>query len=160
MVVAIISDTHDHMDNIRKILNILRERNVKAIIHAGDFVAPFTWRLFKDFEGDFYGVFGNNDGEVLLLKKMYGDRIQKGIRTFEIAGKKFALMHEPQLLEELALSGKFDVIVYGHMHEVDIRKIGNTLILNPGEACGWLYGKATFMLLDLETMTPEVIEIS
>jgi len=42
MVIGIISDTHDHMDNIRKALKIFKEKNVKVILHAGDFVSPFT----------------------------------------------------------------------------------------------------------------------
>jgi len=159
MLIGIISDTHDHMDNIRKALKIFKERNVKVILHAGDFVSPFTWRLFKDFEGEIYGVFGNNDGDRVLLKKMYGERIQNQIRELEIEHKKIALMHEPQMIESIALSGKFDLIVYGHMHEVDIRKINNTLVINPGEACGWLYGKATLILLDLENLKPEVISL-
>lgn len=159
MLIGVISDTHDHMDNIRKALKILNQRNVNFIIHAGDFVSPFTWRVFKDFNGEIFGVFGNNDGDRVLLKKMYGDRIQSQIRKIEIFGKKIALMHEPQMIEELALSGEFDLIVYGHMHEVDIRKLNNTLILNPGEACGWLYGKATFALLDLENLVPEIITL-
>ncbi|GAQ95765.1 hypothetical protein TAGGR_3241 [Thermodesulfovibrio aggregans] len=159
MKIGIISDTHDHMDNIRKALKIFKENNVKAIIHAGDFVSPFTWRVFKDFEGEFYGVFGNNDGDRVLLKKMYGERIQPQIREFEIEGKRIALMHEPQMLEALAQSGRFDLIVYGHMHEVDIRRINNTLIINPGEACGWLYGKATVVVLDIERLEPSVISL-
>uniref|UniRef100_A0A7C4EPM1 Phosphoesterase n=1 Tax=Thermodesulfovibrio aggregans TaxID=86166 RepID=A0A7C4EPM1_9BACT len=159
MVIGIISDTHDHMDNIRKALKIFKENNVKVILHAGDFVSPFTWRVFKDFDGEFYGVFGNNDGDKLLLRKMYGDRIQNQIREIDIKNKRIALMHEPQMIDSLAKSGNFDIVVYGHMHEVDIRKVGNTLILNPGEACGWLYGKATIMLLKLDTLNPEVVSL-
>lgn len=159
MVVGIISDTHDHMENIRKTIRIFKEREVRVLLHAGDFVSPFTWRAFKDFEGEIFGVFGNNDGDRVLLKKMYGDRIQQQIRKIEIQGKKIALMHEPQMIEELALSGEIDLLVYGHMHEIDIRKINDTLIINPGEACGWLYGKATLVLLELDTLEPEVITL-
>lgn len=159
MIIGIIADTHDHMEKIKKALKIFKDRGVSTILHAGDFVSPFTWRAFKDFDGEIYGVFGNNDGDRVLLKKMYGDRIQKQIRKIEIDGKKIALMHEPQMIEELALSGNFDLIVYGHMHEVDIRTIGNTLIINPGEACGWLYGKATSVLLELDNLVPEVITL-
>ncbi len=157
MEIGIISDTHDHMANIRKILSMLKERQINTILHAGDFVSPFTWRAFKNFDGEIFGVFGNNDGDRVLLKKMYGHRIEKGIRSLEIGGRKIALMHEPQLLEELALSKKFHVIVYGHMHEIDIRRIEDSLILNPGEACGWLYGKPSFIILNLETLKEEII---
>jgi Predicted phosphoesterase len=90
---------------------------------------------------------------------MYGERIQNQIRELEIENKKIALMHEPQMIDSIALSDRFDLIVYGHMHEVDIRKINNTLIINPGEACGWLYGKATLILLDLENLKPELVSL-
>ncbi|MCS7203370.1 MAG: metallophosphoesterase [Thermodesulfovibrio sp.] len=157
MLVGVISDTHDHMDNIRKALKIFKENNVKVVLHAGDYVSPFTWRVFKDFEGEFYGVFGNNDGDKVLLKKLYGERIQNQIRELEIYERRVALMHEPQAVEALAQSGKYDIIVYGHIHEVDKRFINNTLILNPGEACGWLYGKATVMLVSFETLEVDIV---
>lgn len=159
MIIGILADTHDHMDNIKKALKIFKEKEVKAILHAGDFISPFTWRVFKDFEGELYGVFGNNDGDRVLLKKMYEERIQPQIREIEIEGRKIALMHEPQMIEALALSGKFDLIVYGHMHEVDIRTVKDTLIINPGEVCGWLYGKATMVLLNLKSLKPEVVSL-
>ena len=159
MIIGIISDTHDHMENIRKALKIFKDRGVNIILHAGDFVSPFTWRILKDFEGEIYAVFGNNDGDRVLLKKMYGDRIQNQIRKIEINGKKIALMHEPQMIEEIALLDSFDLIIYGHMHKVDIRKIGKTLVINPGEACGWLYGKATMVLLELDNLEPEVVNL-
>jgi putative phosphoesterase len=159
MIIGIISDTHDHMENIRKALKIFKDRGVNIILHAGDFVSPFTWRILKDFEGEIYAVFGNNDGDRVLLKKMYGDRIQNQIRKIEINGKKIALMHEPQMIEEIALLYSFDLIIYGHMHKVDIRKIGKTLVINPGEACGWLYGKATMVLLELDNLEPEVVNL-
>lgn len=159
MIIGIISDTHDHMDNIRKALKIFKENNVKIILHAGDFVSPFTWRAFKDFEGELYAVFGNNDGDKLLLKKMYEDKIQNQIREVNIEDRRIAIMHEPQMIEPLAGSGDFDVIVYGHTHEVNINRINRTLIINPGEACGWLYGKPTVMLLDLDSLNPEVVSL-
>jgi len=67
-------------------------------------------------------------------------------------------MHEPGILDALAGSGSVDVIIYGHTHEIDVRK-GPPLIINPGEAGGWLRDKCTIALLELETMAVEVIEL-
>ena len=61
-------------------------------------------------------------------------------------------------MDELSASHKADVIIYGHTHEIDIRK-GETLIINPGEGGGWLTGRATAVLLDLTTMDIEIEEI-
>jgi hypothetical protein len=52
-----------------------------------------------------------------------------------------------------------DAIVYGHTHDVDVR-LGHPLVINPGEAGGWLTGKATMALLDLETMTVEIVSLN
>jgi predicted phosphodiesterase len=36
---------------------------------------------------------------------------------------------------------------------------GETLIINPGEACGWVYGSPTAAILDLETKHVEFIKL-
>ena len=65
---------------------------------------------------------------------------------------------------EPAVAVHFDAVIYGHTHAVDIRTVphasgsGQTLILNSGEACGWLHDRATAALLDLETLDCEIVE--
>jgi putative phosphoesterase len=67
-------------------------------------------------------------------------------------------MHEPTCLNELSAGNQADVIIYGHTHDVDIRE-GETVIINPGEAGGWLRGRSTVALLDLATMDVAIEEI-
>ena len=69
------------------------------------------------------------------------------------------MVHYPELAEPLAGSGEFDLVVFGHSHEVAERRVGETLLLNPGEVCGWLTGRATVAVVDLEGMTVEVIDL-
>ena len=52
-----------------------------------------------------------------------------------------------------------DVIVSAHTHVPEIKQ-GSPLYINPGECCGWLSGKSTVMMLDLETLRPEIIDLS
>lgn len=160
MITGIISDTHDHLDNLRKVLNIFSSRGVQHIIHAGDYTSPFTLRVLKDFKGGFTGIFGNNDGDKILLRKMYQDMIHPQPCIFNLHNRKIAVMHEPDVIEALADSGHFDLVVYGHTHEPVIKKVKNTLIVNPGEVCGWLYGKPTAALVNLETMEAEIVAIT
>ena len=56
-------------------------------------------------------------------------------------------------------SGVFSLIIYGHTHEKQIKKEENTLIVNPGECCGYLTGNPTIAIVDLDTLTGEIIEI-
>jgi len=158
--VGIVSDTHDNRTAIRQAVEIFNRRGASLIIHAGDLVAPFTALDFKALNCPMEMVFGNNDGEKIGLSTSFKEigNLLPGPRTFTFQGKKFLLMHEPGSLDALAGSCSVDVIIYGHTHEIDIRK-GPPLIINPGEAGGWLRDKCTLALLELETMAVEVIEL-
>ena len=153
----VISDTHDNLEKVEKILKVAKERGVRVVFHCGDIVSPFVVPLFEGFE--LHAVFGNNDGEWLYLKSKAGDSIAKGPRELEVDGKKVALMHEPFLLEAIVRSGVYDFVFYGHTHELDTRLEGKTLVVNPGEACGCLKGRSTAVLVDPETKGYEVIEV-
>ena len=159
-IVGIISDTHDNRTAIRQAVEIFNSRGVSLVIHAGDLVAPFTVLDFKALKCPLEMVFGNNDGEKIGLSTSFKEtgNLLHGPRTFSFRGKKFLIMHEPGGLDALAGSTSVDVIIYGHTHEVDIRK-GPPLIINPGEAGGWLKNKCTIALLELESMAVEVIEL-
>ncbi len=89
-------------------------------------------------------MFWNNDGVKLLLKEKYhekgvGERYEDPYE-FELAKKKLIVTHRPKIVEALALSGAYDVVIYGHTHEAEIEKKGKTLVVNPGECCGYLTG--------------------
>jgi uncharacterized protein len=106
-------------------------------------------------------VFGNNDGERIGLANSFNGigNLLPGPRTFSFQGKKFLLMHESGFLDEVIHAAAVDVIVYGHTHQLDVRS-GPPLVINPGEAGGWLTGKATAAVLDLETMAVEIVPLN
>jgi hypothetical protein len=70
------------------------------------------------------------------------------------------MLHLEKLIDDLAESQKYEVIIYGHTHRTDLRKIGKTLIVNPGECGGWLSGKSTIALLDLENLEAKIIDLT
>jgi hypothetical protein len=147
------------MPQIKKAVDLFNERKVEHVIHAGDFTSPFTFRILKDLECDFTGVFGNNDGDRLLLNRMSEEKIHPQPHIFILGGKKIVVMHEHHVADALADSGHFDVVIYGHLHKADVRKRGETLIINPGEAGSWLYGKSTVAIADLSGMAAEIITL-
>ena len=158
MIVGIISDTHDRLDMLERAVAALQSRGAAHLVHAGDYTSPFTWRVLQHFKGGFTGVFGNNDGDKVLLRRMFGDKIHPQPHVFTLGEKRFAVMHEPTVAEALAESGRYDVVVYGHTHEPVIKRVGQTLLINPGEVAGWLTGRSTAVLLDTELMAPELME--
>jgi uncharacterized protein len=63
------------------------------------------------------------------------------------------------LLNALVDSGYFNAVVHGHSHNKSIQQKGKTLVINPGELCGYLTGKASFALLDTVKTEAQIIEI-
>jgi len=160
MILGIMSDTHDNLDNLRKALDVFNARNVQHIIHAGDYTSPFTWwKVLKDFKGGFTGVFGNNDGDRVFLNRVFHDKIYPQPYVFALNDRKIVVMHEPDVADALADSGHFDLVVFGHIHEPVMKKVRDTLVVNPGEVGGWLYDKPTVAVVDLKTMEGELIRL-
>ncbi|MEI6512217.1 MAG: metallophosphoesterase [bacterium] len=160
MKIGIISDSHDHLTYVKQAVDIMNERMIDSVLHAGDYVAPFVINEFARLKAPLHGIYGNNDGERVGLSikfKQIGS-IQVQPLFIELAGKQIAMVHEPELVASLASSGRYNLIIYGHTHQLETTK-GNPLIINPGELCGWLTGKATCVILDLDTMEPEVITL-
>ncbi|MFW9865949.1 MAG: metallophosphoesterase [Candidatus Thorarchaeota archaeon] len=170
MKIAVLSDSHDHKDHILKAISIINERKAEVLIHCGDYVTPFVKKWFDKLDDqikkNFYGVFGNNDGERLFLKRNLGQICkfaENGLElNLELGGKKIYVSHMPrqETISALAHSGKFDMILSGHTHVLRNEKYENgVLSLNPGEVCGYLTGKSTFAIIDTDKLVAEIIEL-
>lgn len=157
MLIGIMSDTHDNMPQIKKAVDLFNERKVGHVIHAGDFTSPFTFRILKELRCNFTGIFGNNDGDKLLLHHMSEGRVYNQPHTFKLDGKKIVVIHEHNVADALADSGHYDLVIYGHTHKPEVKKAKDTLIVNPGEAGSWLYGKSTVAIVNLSDLTAEII---
>ena len=160
MLIGIMADTHDNLIFVKKAVELFNERKVEYVIHAGDYTSPFTLKLFKELNCKYVGIFGNNDGDKLLLLDRAEGNIYNQPYIFTLNKRKIVVMHEHHVADALADSGHFDVVIYGHTHMPDIRKVKNTLVINPGEVSTYLYGKSTVALADLNKMEGEIIELS
>jgi putative phosphoesterase len=110
------------------------------------------------------GVFGNNDGDRELLKKRFtelGAEIRGKFAEVKVDGLRIALLHgdETELLQSLIDVESHDVIVHGHMHEAKTYRKGKTLVINPGEVCGYLSEKPTMVVLDTQTLDAKIIHL-
>ena len=156
MLLGIMADTHDNLPMTKKAVELFNDRKVDYMIHAGDFTSPFTLKLFSELKCRYAGVFGNNDGDKLLLQERSEGSIKNQPLMLTLDNKKIVVVHEHHTVNALADSGHFDVVVYGHTHEPLVKR-NASLLINPGEVCGWLYGKPTAALLDLNKMDAEII---
>ncbi len=165
MLIGIIADTHDNLPMIEKAVKRLNKEKVALVLHAGDYISPFVIPKFKALNARLIGVFGNNDGDHEFLKKRFSETENCEIRgkfaEIDAEGFKIALLHgeESELLDTLINCGYFDAVVHGHSHAEMSRKNGKTLIVNPGEVCGYLTGKATIALLDTVKREARIVEL-
>ena len=165
MLIGLIADTHDNLPMVDRTVRRLNEEHVGLVLHAGDYVAGFVVPRFNELKAELIGVFGNNDGDHDLLKKRFSEnkRLQLRGNFAEINADhlKIALLHggDLELLEALIDQERFDVLVHGHTHIPEIRRKGKTLVVNPGEVCGYLTGKSTLALLDTANREARIIEL-
>ncbi len=161
MKIGIISDTHDNLPKIKEAVEMFNQEKVQLVLHAGDYTSPFTSREFKNLNSPLKGVFGNNDGDKLLLQKYFVGIGEISSETYltNLNQVSLIMLHKDELVDSLAESQKYDLIVYGHTHRPDLRRIGKTLIINPGEGGGWLSGKSTIAILNLKTLEARILEI-
>lgn len=158
MKIGIISDTHDNLTAIEKAVKFFNSEDVAIVLHAGDFVSPFTLMILKELNCSFVGVFGNNDGDKLMLKKASGGNIFNSPHSINLGEKSVIISHELPL-DALIQSQYYDLIVYGHSHQVDTRVIDRTIVVNPGECGAWLSGNSTVALCNLEEKKTQIITL-
>lgn len=160
MKLGVIADTHENMPKIASAVELFNHEKVDLVLHAGDFISPITAGEFEKLDAGLVGVFGNNDGETAGLLERYEGigELHVEPHEMEVGGRKIVLMHLPDCLDALVASGVYDLIVYGHTHRIDVRE-EPCAVLNPGEACGWITGRCTAALVDLESMSVEVVDL-
>ena len=149
MKLALVSDTHDNLPKIKTMVEIINEQKADLMLHAGDFIAPFSLNLLDGLNCPWLGVFGNNDGEKKGLSLKSKNRIKAAPYFYQIDSKRLALMHEFK-------DCNADILIYGHTHGPDV-KDQDKLIINPGEVCGYLTNKSSLVILGTKDLKPEFI---
>jgi len=158
-MIGIMSDSHDNLEAIKKAVKLFNNKDLDIVIHAGDLISPFTAKEFKNLDPEFVAVYGNNDGEREGLKSAYEDIcLLEDFKELSIEGWKFSIIHgtNSAIVDSIRKSGKYDVVIRGHTHKLEILT-GNTMLINPGELCGYISSKQTVVLLDTDDLSFEVI---
>jgi uncharacterized protein len=157
---GILSDSHDHAAAVAMALELFRAEGVGVILHLGDVCAPSVLAGYRESGIPLLAVFGNNDGDRKGLQDATGGAFRQGPRIEEVAGRKILMAHTfEELQPELAERGRFDLVLFGHTHRPLTMRVGRAMVLNPGESCGFLRGKHTCALMDLETMVARIVEL-
>jgi len=157
--VAVIADSHDHLGKIARATAVIREWRADLVLHAGDFVSPFTAAAFAGLGAPLEGVFGNNDGDRPALARAYRElgRISPDPLRLSFNGFSVLLTHKPRLAREAAAGGAhYHLIAFGHDHRVRVEQ-GDGLLICPGELGGWTTGRPSLALVQLSIGDVEIV---
>tara|TARA_Y100001936_G_C16045239_1_gene654206 strand:- start:1204 stop:1695 length:492 start_codon:yes stop_codon:yes gene_type:complete len=156
MLIGVVSDTHNNIKNIKKIINLFNLEGVKTVIHTGDISKARTLELFNTLNCPLVGVFGNNDRSEEGLEevcKKNGFKFQEPPLTLNLLDKKVIVFHEPDYIEEfLKIEKEVDLVLHGHTHRYREEKLGETIYFNPGESAGSLLGKNAIGIIDIDNL--------
>ncbi|MDD5006233.1 MAG: metallophosphoesterase [Candidatus Omnitrophica bacterium] len=148
MILGIISDSHDNIPKLKKAISLFNKKNVNLVLHAGDYIAPFSVVMMENnLKCEYLGVFGNNDGEKKGLTKNSQGKISNDFLELDKFSRKIFLTHD--ISKARIDFSHYDIIISGHTHKDSIEKRGHTWFVNPGECGGWLSGKSSVAIFDL-----------
>ena len=167
MHVGLISDTHDNVSAVDTALDRFETAGVEAVVHCGDFIAP---PVIPHLDRDgiaVHAVRGNNDGEREGLRDAFeeldGGTLHGRFAELSFDGERFAVLHgeEKPVTESLAASGEYDYVVYGHWHVREKRRVGDTVVINPGAHFSTVPGEhRTVAIVDTAADSVEFLRIT
>jgi putative phosphoesterase len=163
MRVGLLADTHDRVPAIAEFVKQMQALGVGMVLHAGDYCSPFALKPLEDAHVSVAGVFGKNDGDQQGLMQRaqmaIGAELFESPHSFEIGGRRILLVHDIGDVAERSVEGH-EIVIHGNTHKQEMKERGATLILNPGEACGWLFGTPQAANLDLDTRKVEFLSLT
>lgn len=120
MKTLIVSDTHGNLNLYRE---VLRLNQVDNLIHLGDYYEDSLKVEFKEYCQTLYRVPG-------IYHPDYRSRSLSPTETLEIAGIPIILVHDIMDIDFTKVQNS--LILYGHTHVHDVRKMGTNILINPG----------------------------
>lgn len=159
MLVAIIADSHDNLDNLKKAMDWCRKNKVVKIICLGDITKlESVSYLAHNFSGEIFVVRGNADLYADDDLKNFANINYAGLIGYaSLGGLSVGFCHEPGRLEKLFAEApvKVDFAFFGHTHRPGLEKRDNVQIANPGYLAA-VFSAASFAVLDTATENLEL----
>jgi len=157
---AVVSDSHGHLDLTRPAIRMLESLEVDRVLHCGDIGSAEVVELFAAWPTDF--VFGNCDydqEELAAAIAAAGQTCHGKFGDLTIEGRRVALLHsdDAHKFQEATHSGTWDLVCYGHTHQAEIHRQGQTLIVNPGAI--YRASPHSIALVELPKLEATIVEL-
>ena len=163
MKIGLMADSHDRIPAIAELLRQMREGGATMVLHAGDYISPLSLKPFEDVHMTLQGVFGRNDGDPqgLLARASAGLGLEifESPHSFEIAGHQILLVHDIGDVARRSVKSH-SVVIHGFTHQQSMKTQGDSLVVNPGETCGWLFGTPQAAILDLDSKQVDFLALT
>ena len=162
MRIGLLADSHDRIPAIAEFVKLMQGSGVSMILHAGDYCAPFALRPIEEASMSLAGVFGRNDGDTQGLLATatagFGAELFGGPHSFELGGQRVLVVHDIGDVQPRSIESH-SIVVHGFTHQQEMKSRGDTLIVNPGESCGWMFGTPKAAILDLDSKQVEFLSL-
>ena len=156
MRIGVVSDTHNNLKNIEKIINLFNKEKVELVIHTGDIANSKSLNKFSNLNCDLIGVYGNNDRNEIGIEEAANKnnfKFQEPPNILTLCLKNIAIFHEPDSIDDFLLKNKnTDIVIHGHTHRYRNEIKNGVLFFNPGECAGILKGSNAIGVLDLRSL--------
>ena len=159
MRIAVVSDTHNNLRNVQRIVELINAAGVERVVHTGDITQAATLTLLARLSAPLVGVYGNNDREREALEAAAAEhamRLVDGTLSFEAGGRRVGVVHDPYEIDA-GFVAAHDVVLHGHNHRLVLERRGATLLFNPGECAGMLSGHNAVGIVDLARLEIELL---
>jgi hypothetical protein len=147
MRIGVVSDTHNNLKNVGRIVELFNAAHVDRVVHTGDITQARTLELFAHLRMPMVGVYGNND---LPEREALDVAIARHGFTFVEPplrllwhGRSIVVVHDP-----LEFEGHLD-----HATQLDAGR----LTFNPGECAGHMTGYNAIGVVDLASLDVEIL---
>jgi putative phosphoesterase len=160
MRIGVVSDTHNNLRNVARIVELLNGADVDRVIHTGDVTQAKTLDVLSKLEAPLVGVWGNNDeGERHALEpaaELHGFEFYDPPLELHWAERRLVIVHDPRDFDG-ALRPHHHLALHGHTHLHTEERQGETLIFNPGECAGHMQGRNAIGIVDLLSLEAEIL---
>ncbi len=165
MLVALISDIHDHHTRLLLALAQAQELGCEHLLCLGDFATLTTFRLLcEEWPHALDAVFGNNEWQRESFLRVADEyprvTLHGDAASIRLGGRELFFCHYPHVAARAAESARYDAVFFGHTHHAEVHPAaeGRPLIVNPGEVLG-RRGTPGMALYDTESNSARLLTL-
>jgi putative phosphoesterase len=158
MRIGVVSDTHNHLPNVARIVELLNTAGVERVVHTGDITQAKTLEVLARLDAPLIGVYGNNDLEREALEQAsarYDIALSDPPLELDWATRRIWVVHDPRDFDATLPAAAGDgpaLALHGHDHRYRLEERAGAVVFNPGECAGHMRGKNAIGVVDLVSL--------